>query len=135
MKLNPYLEFDGNAAEALAYYADLLGGTIVSSMTYAEMPGDFDWVDDSNRERLANGVLVFDDNVLMASDTAGFEPFKGYSGVTLQLDIKDTEEGAALFAKLADGGEVKMAYEATFWASGFGMCTDKYGVPWMIHVE
>ena len=28
-----------------------------------------------------------------------------------------------------------MPYAKTFWTSGFGMCKDKFGVPWMVNAE
>ena len=135
MKINPYLNFDGNGAEALAHYAEVLGGQIVSSMTFGELPDAPDWVTEANRNRLANGVLVVGDRVIMASDTAGMEPHKGFEGVTLQIEMPDFDAGKALFGKLADMGEVRMPFEATFWAKGFGMCRDKFGVSWMVNVD
>ncbi|MGB1235326.1 MAG: VOC family protein [Planktomarina sp.] len=135
MKINPYLNFDGNGAEALAYYTDVLGGTVQSSMTFGGMPDSPEWVTDANKDRLANAVLKVGEQVIMISDTAGFEPHKGFEGVTLQIAADTVEEGEALFAKLSEGGEVRMPFAPTFWAKGFGMCSDKFGVPWMINVE
>ncbi len=135
MQINPYLNFDGNGAEALAHYAEVLGGTVLSQMTFGEIPDQQDWITDANRHRLANAVLKIGDALIMVSDTAGFEPFKGHEGVTLQIPMDDLEKGAALFEKLADGGEVRMPFGPTFWAKGFGMCRDKFGVGWMINVE
>ncbi|MGR3433573.1 MAG: hypothetical protein ACU0CO_01590 [Shimia sp.] len=48
----------------------------------------------------------------------------------------DTPEGAqTLFAALADGGSVTMPMDKTFWARAFGMCTDRFGVPWMVNCD
>ena len=33
------------------------------------------------------------------------------------------------------GGSVQMPFAETFWAKGFGMLTDKYGIPWMVNCE
>jgi PhnB protein len=38
-----------------------------------------------------------------------------------------------VFAALAGGGEIKMAIGPTFWASRFGMCVDRFGIPWMVN--
>ena len=38
MQFTPYLNFDGNCAEAFAFYAKLFGGTIVHQGTFGEMP-------------------------------------------------------------------------------------------------
>lgn len=135
MQLNPYITFDGNGAEAMAYYAEILDGEIASSMTFGEMPDSPGWVSDENKDRLAHGTVSFAGGNIMVSDTAGFEPFKGYAGVTLQVSVDSFAEGEALFAKIAADGEVRMAYAATFWAAGFGMCNDKFGVSWMVNCD
>ena len=57
-----------------------------------------------------------------------------YAGFTLVLDTQDVNEGKRWFDNLADGGNIEMAWQETFWAHGFGKVTDKYGVPWMINV-
>ena len=38
MQFNSYLNFDGNCAEAFAFYARLFGGTIVHQSSFGEMP-------------------------------------------------------------------------------------------------
>ena len=128
MQLNPYLNFDGNGKEALAYYADVFDGEVLVAMTFGEMPGEHAFVNDSNRDRLAHGTVRFGDRVLFASDTGGQAPHKGFEGVTLQLSFDTVEEGQAIFDRLAAEGSVTMPFAPTFWAKGFGMLRDKFGV-------
>ena len=135
MELNPYIAFDGNGAEALRYYCDTLGAELVNIMTFGEMPGDFDWIHDGNRNRLAHGAIRLGKQLIYASDTPGFEPHKGFAGITIQCKCDTLEEGQSLFDKLAADGAAQMPFAPTFWAKGFGMLTDKYGVPWMVNVE
>ena len=135
MKLNPYLSFDGNGMEAAKYYAETLDGEIVSSMTFGEIPESQSWITDENRDRLANAIVQVGDNTIMLSDTAGQEPHQGYAGVTLQMSVDTVDEGQDLFAKISAGGEVRMPFGETFWAKGFGMCLDKYGVSWMVNCD
>ena len=35
----------------------------------------------------------------------------------------------------AEGGNVTMPLEQTFWAERFGMLVDRFGIPWMINCE
>jgi PhnB protein len=37
-----------------------------------------------------------------------------------------------VFDALADGGQVTAPLMETFFSSAFGMCVDRFGVPWMI---
>jgi len=62
-------------------------------------------------------------------------PFEGYKGFTLSVQGDDVDAGRATFDALAEGGKVTMPYAPTFWAAGFGMLVDKFGVPWMVNVE
>ena len=99
------------------------------------MPEDPEWVTDANRNRLAHGAIKLGDQMILASDTSGHAPHKGFEGVTLQVSFDDGNKARAFFDKLAADGTVAMPFEATFWAKGFGMLHDKYGVPWMVNVD
>ncbi|MGR3503587.1 VOC family protein [Pseudaestuariivita sp.] len=135
MKLHPYLTFDGNAREALDYYAATFGTEVRDVMTFGDIPGDEPWVDETNKHRIANASVDLAGVTVMASDTAGFESFNGHHGIVLNIGMEDLDAGKALFEKLSDGGSVEMPFEATFWARGFGVCRDKFGVGWMVNVE
>ena len=77
--------------------------------------------------RIAGSDIMMSDGMPPGSNTQ-------YAGFTLVLDTQDVNEGKRWFDNLADGGNIKMAWQETFWAHGFGKVTDKYGVPWMINV-
>jgi PhnB protein len=72
---------------------------------------------------------------LMASDKPPGMPFEGHKGFSLSVQANSVEEGKKLFDALAQGGQVTMPYGPQFWAVGFGMLTDKFGVPWMVNCE
>lgn len=78
--------------------------------------------------------LKIGNSIVMGSDglCSGEAAFKGFS---LTLNLKQVEEARRLFDLLADGGQVQMALDKTFFSPAFGMVTDRFGVPWMIHVE
>jgi len=133
MQMNAYLTFDGTCEAALTAYAAILGGEIRDLQRFGEMP-DTSWVTPDNANRIAHAKLRIGDRDLMVSDTPGHAPFDGHNGFSIQLDIASVAEGRATFEKLADGGSVVMPFETTFWAAGFGMCRDRFGVPWMVNV-
>ncbi len=62
-------------------------------------------------------------------------PFEGFKGFSLTVQRKGVEAGAALFQALSEGGQVTMPFAKTFWAEGFGMLVDRFGVPWMVNCE
>ena len=49
------------------------------------------------------------------------------------LAVETPEEAERVFNALADNGSVTMPFQETFWARRFGMCTDRFGIPWMVN--
>ena len=132
--MQPYLSFDGNAAEALAFYARALGGQIVFQSTVGESPMASELPPQSHG-RLMHACLQARGLELMASDTLPGQSFEGHKGYALAVQGRDATEGEALFDALSEGGTVTMPYGPTFWAQGFGMLVDRFGVPWMVNVD
>ena len=132
--MQPYLSFNGNAAEALAFYAQALGGKVTFSMTYGESPMAGETPPEA-KDKLMHASLEARGHTLMASDCPPGMPFEGHKGYAISVQGKDVAEGEQLFKALSAGGKVTMPYAPTFWAAGFGMLVDKFGVPWMVNVE
>ena len=85
--------------------------------------------------RVMAARLRLGQNVLMGSDVAIGETYARPVGIRLQTNINDVIEARRIFDRLAVGGEVEMPFEQTYWASGFGLCRDRFGVPWMINCD
>jgi len=49
--------------------------------------------------------------------------------------VADDAEAKRVFDALSQGGEVQQPIAETFFASAFGMCTDRFGIPWMVMAE
>jgi PhnB protein len=128
-RLNPYLTFDGNAREAMEYYRDVFGGELRLN-TFGEYG-----MDGPGSDKIMHAQLETPSGyTLMASDTApGMQRTSGDS-ITVSLSGEDGDELRGYWEKLADGGQVTMPFEKQMWGDEFGMCTDRYGVPWMVDV-
>ena len=134
-QFEPYLSFNGNCAEAMRFYEKTLGGKIEMSMTYGEappMPGQPAPTGDAAK-RVMHASMTVDGDRIMASDMPPGMPFEPMKGITVSLAYADVAKGKAIFEALSAGGKVTMPYQKTFWADGFGMCTDKFGTPWMVN--
>lgn len=138
MKLSTYLTFDGNAREAFTFYQQVLGGEL-AVMSFGESPiaGD---MPAEHHGRTMHACLTFDGQSLMASDSmpegsCGAERYEGIKGCSIALHPASVAEGERLFVALAEGGQVIMPMEKTFWAERFGMLTDRFGVSWMVNCE
>jgi PhnB protein len=78
--------------------------------------------------------LIFDGQVLMGAD-APPQYYKQPQGFSLSLNVKERTEAERLFNALAEGGNVKMPFQKTFWSTGFGIPIDRFGTPWMVNCE
>ncbi|QRF56890.1 VOC family protein [Variovorax sp. UC122_21] len=130
--LNAYLTFDGNAAEAMRFYEKTLGGKMEMLMTVGESPEAANMPPEA-ASRLMHASLVVGDSMLMASDSMPGMPYEGMKGFGVALNYPTVAEAKRVFDAFADGGQVGMPFEKTFWVEGFGMVTDRYGTPWLIN--
>ncbi|HBN53434.1 MAG TPA: VOC family protein [Stenotrophomonas sp.] len=135
MKLIPFLGFNGNTHEAMAFYATALGGKVVSEMKYGDMPpGDMDGEGcggfSPTPDQVAHCQVEAGGAILMAADGP---PAEGQCATTINVDVDSVEEAERVFAALAEGGQVQMPLAETFWAKRWGMLVDRYGKPWMVN--
>lgn len=145
MQFIPYLNFDGRCAEAFAFYAKLFGGTIVHQSTFGEMPlqPGMPPLPDAVKSRVMHVHLQIGEQALMGSDSLPALPGQldetcsgGYQkpqGLWVAIQVADAAEGRRVFDALSDHGKVTMPFAATFWSSGFGMVTDRFGTPWLVN--
>ena len=134
MQINPYLTFDGNAREAIMFYAQVFDVDPPEPMTFGDMP-DGGAPDPALNDRIAHARIEVNGREIMVSDTGPWAPHQGFAGFSIQVHCETVGEAHDLFGKLSDGGAVTMPMEQTFWAAAFGMCTDRFGVPWMVNCD
>ena len=142
MSFTPYLNFDGDCAEAFAFYADLFGGAIVYQTTFGEMESmeDMPPLPEEARNRIMHAQLQLGGGRLMGSDAfpGGDEacggPYQRPQGMWVSVEAEDAAQGKRFFDGLAQGGEIHMPYAETFWSPGFGMVRDRFGILWMVNV-
>jgi PhnB protein len=130
-QLDAYLMFDGDCAQAMRFYQSTLGGDMETMMTFADSPMS-DKLPPGSGERIIHARLRLDDRFLMASDTIPGMPYDGMKGFSLSLNYPSIPQAQKIFDALAEGGQVNMAMQKTFWAEAFGMLVDRFGTPWMI---
>lgn len=137
MILNPYLTFPRNCEEAFNYYKTVFGGDFAYLGRFGDMPPQEDFqVPEEDRNLIMHVSLPLGENqVLMGSDQGDKrgELTMG-DNVSLSVTAESKERAQEIFAKLADGGQITMPLQDTFWGDYFGMCTDKFGVHWMLSV-
>ncbi|WP_439816753.1 VOC family protein [Zavarzinia sp. CC-PAN008] len=133
LSLNAYLTFDGNCAEAFAFYAQATGGAVLGVMRFGDSPPEEGYeMPAEHRDLVMHAALRIGDSVLMGSDALPDQPEKR-QGFSVSIQTTETAEAERIFAALADGASVTMPLAETFWALRFGMLTDRFGTPWMVN--
>ena len=133
MELSPYLMFNGNCEEALKFYEQTLGAKIDGVSKHAGTPSE-EHVPPEWRDKVLHARFTVGNNVVMASDAPPGH-YAPPQGMSIALGLNDAAKGEEIFNKLAENGTVQLPFSQTFWASGFGMCVDRFGIPWMVNCE
>jgi PhnB protein len=133
MQASPHLHFKGNCREAFNFYAATLRGRIAFAMTYGESPAASQTPPEA-RDQIIHARLEFGDQALMGCD-APRERFQPAQGFNVLLTVQEPAEAERVFVALAREGSISMPFAQTFWAYRFGMCTDRFGIPWMVNCE
>ena len=129
-RLNPYISFPGTAREAMQFYEQVFGGTADVS-TFGDFGGDA-----PNPDAVMHSMLATDRGfTLMASDMPpGMEHSPG-NNITISLSGDDEAELRGYWDQLSADGTVTMPLEKQMWGDVFGMCTDRFGIPWMVNIS
>jgi len=126
----PYLNFNGNAAEALSFYSKAFDGKVLFQQTFGESPvdspADF-------KGKIMHATFEAGDLKFMVSDCGPGQTVHGGTNMSLSLNFKTVESIDKTFAALSDGASVTMPLQDTFWGAKFGMLTDRFGVNWMFN--
>ncbi len=133
MQFNPYLFFSGQCEEAFKFYEKLLGGKIIAMMPHEDTPAE-NAVSPEWRKKIIHARMEVGDQLLMGSDAPPDRQSQP-QGFSINISFTDPAEAKRMFEALAEGGSVMMPFSETFWAKGFGMLTDRFGIPWMINCE
>lgn len=130
-QLNPYLNFNGTAEQAIKLYERALGAKTEGLQRFGDIPGAK--VNPEHKNRVMHARLDIGGGMLMVSDTQPGMPFTPEGNVHVCLDFDDPADLTKKFEALAAGGKVTMPVQDTFWGAKFGMLTDAYGVQWMFN--
>ena len=134
MRIDVYLNFDGQTEEAFMFYKSVFGGEFQTIQKMKDAP-DGDKLSLEEQNRILHVALhIKGGAILMGSDTMtsmGSVLSKGNNvNICIQPDSK--EEANRLFEKLSAGGKVGMPMKEEFWGDYFGSFIDKFGVNWLI---
>jgi PhnB protein len=130
MSIGVHLHFSGQCQEAFEFYQALLGGAL-DFFTYGSSPAA-EHVPDDWHKKVIHATLNVNKMELAGADILR-EQFEQPKGFQLLLQFNDASEAKKVFEDLAEGGNITMPIQQTFWSPCYGMLTDKIGIPWEIN--
>src|SRR5262245_47301540 len=125
----PFVFYAGNCRYAFIRYQEILGGDL-ALLTFADAPSA-EPVPPEHADLILHAALTTDAAYVMGSDDPTGE-FTGIQRMSVSVSVDDADAARRVFDALADGGEVTAPLTETFFSPAFGMCVDRFGVPWMI---
>jgi PhnB protein len=128
MKLHTYLNYGGNCEEAFRFYEEHLGGKISFIMHHGEQPGG---APPGSPKGVLHARITLGGAELSAADVPA-DRFQPMRSAYLTLGVDSPEDAERIHALLAEGGQIFMPMEETFFASRFSMLRDRFGTSWMI---
>ncbi|WP_326580186.1 VOC family protein [Streptomyces sp. NBC_00487] len=130
-RLNPYLSFDGDARQAMEFYKEVFGGEL-SLHTFGNLgqPGT------PESDKIMHGMLETPSGfTLMGADTPPGMEYTPGGSFSVSLSGDDDTELRGYWEQLSADGTVSVPLDKQMWGDVFGMCTDRFGIPWMVNIS
>jgi PhnB protein len=130
VQLCPYLQFEGNAREAMTHYREVLGGEL-DITTF----GEFGQAGTPIEDLVMHASLETPRGLaIMASDTSPDMEYRPGTTVTVILSGDEEEVLRGYWEGLSAGGEVTVPLEQQMWGDLYGACTDRFGISWQVNI-
>jgi PhnB protein len=130
-RLNPYLNFNGNARQALEFYSSVFGGNLALT-TFSE----FGAQDSRDADKIMHGQLDTEAGyTIMAADTPSAMEYRPMAAFSVSLSGDDADVLRGYWEKLSASGTTTMPMQKQPWGDEFGMCVDAYGVDWLVNIS
>ena len=130
LSASPYINFHGQAREAMEFYQQLFGGKLdllAFDAAGAPKPAGPD-------DQIMHCVLESDGFSLMGTDGMSDSPVVG-DNFAVALGGSDLERLTKVFEGLSEGGTVKQPLQKASWGDTFGWVEDKYQINWMFNIS
>ncbi len=130
-QLNPYLNFNGNARQAMEFYASVFGGTLTLN-TFGQLGA----AEGEDADRIMHGMLETGSGyTIMGADVTSAMSYEPMTGMSVSLSGDDGDTLRGYWQQLSASGTTAVPLEKQMWGDEFGMCVDGFGVPWMVNIS
>lgn len=132
MKMNTYINFGGNCAEAFRFYEQHLGGKVIFTMLWNQMPDADKNTPPGYADKVLHSSIELGGTTLLAADVPGYQPMRS---AYITLHVETIEEAERIYTTLSEGGDIYMKIGETFFAQRFAQFSDRFGTKWMLICE
>jgi len=133
MKLELFINFDGNCRQAVNFYAKVFKSEAQELMTFGEAPADPNFpVAEADKNKICYAGIPLCNMTLMFMDMPSGAPLMRGNNISPTITLQCKDEVTRTFNELKEGGEVHMELQPTFFSELYGMVQDKFGVIWQI---
>ena len=141
MAVITYLNFDGNAEQAIDFYAEAFQASHVKKVRFGDLPQNPNFpMPEQELLMIMESSLEFAGGRLMMSDVP--PSMKNVTGdivkgtqVLISIVMEDKAALANYFKHLSEGGHVIMPLSNMPWSSCFGMLVDRFGIVWKFNSD
>ena len=136
-RIDPHINFNGNAEEAFNFYKSVFGGEFTQIMRFKDLSGSEFPIAENEANKIMHIALSIGKNLLMANDVPEHMGRTNENENRSKICISAESKGEAdkLFNGLSEGGQIEMPITDSPWGSYFGMFRDKYGIEWMVNYD
>lgn len=126
-----YLNFDGNAREAMSFYKNALGGALeLQKVKESSMSSRLPEI---VQDQVLHSCLTSEGIIIMASDMCGMGSMQNGNSVHICLNCDSEEQIHTFFNNLSANATIKEPLALAPWGATFGMLTDQFGKHWMFN--
>lgn len=136
MPVHAYLNFQGNARDAVLYYKDVFETEEPQILTFGDMPPNPDYpLPEEVKQYIMHTRITVCESTIMFSDTFPEMPFTVGNNLSLAIVSDDLDKLKLYFSRLKENGKVEMELQETEWSKCYGSVIDQFGVCWQFNYE
>ena len=136
-RIDPHINFNGNAEEAFNFYKSVFGGEFTQIMRFKDLSSSEFPIAEKEANKTMHIALSIGKNLLMANDVPEYmgRTNENENRSKICISAESKEEADKLFNGLSERGQIEMPITDSPWGSYFGMFRDKYGIEWMVNYD
>ena len=136
-RINPHINFNGNAEEAFTFYKSVFGGEFTKIIRLKDLSSSEFPVPENDANKIMHIGLPIGPNILMANDVPeSMGPVnENENRSKIFVSAESREEADKLFGGLSAGGNIEAPVGDSPWGTYFGMFRDKFGIEWMVEYD